>query len=123
MVELSSAYNNIGNVLATQANAAPDRNKALQAIAFTEKAEAILQGLADGDPSNAFYWSNLAIDDYNLSILNASVGNKTAQQAYATKSQQAQQRAAQAAPTATAQQAAPTGPTTPTQQTAAPQQQ
>jgi tetratricopeptide (TPR) repeat protein len=106
MVELSSAYNNIGNVLATQANAARDRNKALQAIAFTEKAETILQSLADGDPSNAFYWSNLAVDDYNLSVLNGSVGNKSAQQAYASKSQNAQQRASGSA--AGAKSASPT---------------
>ena len=123
MVELSSAYNNVGNVLANQANAARDRNKALQAIAFTEKAEVILQGLAEGDPSNAFYWSNLAIDDYNLSVLNASVGNKSAQQAYATKSQQAQQRAQAAAPSATAQQTPSTSQTTQSQQTPPAQQQ
>jgi tetratricopeptide (TPR) repeat protein len=106
MVELSNAYNNIGNVLATQANAARDRNKLQQAIAFTEKAEAILQSLADGDPSNVFYWSNLSVDDYNLSVLNASLGNKSAQQAYAAKSQQAQQRA-QAKPASTAQPSPP----------------
>jgi hypothetical protein len=29
-----------------------------QAIGYTEKAEAILQSLADGDPSNVFYWCN-----------------------------------------------------------------
>jgi hypothetical protein len=40
-----------------------------------------------------FYWSNLAVDDYNLSVLNGSIGNKSAQQAYASKSQNAQQRA------------------------------
>ena len=98
--------NNIGNVLATQANAARDRNKLQQAIAFTEKAEATLQSLADGDPSNVFYWSNLAVDDYNLSVLNASLGNKSAQQAYAAKSQQAQQHA-QAKPASTAQPSPP----------------
>ena len=106
MVELSNAYNNIGNVLATQANAARDRNKLQQAIAFTEKAEATLQSLADGDPSNVFYWSNLAVDDYNLSVLNASLGNKSAQQAYAAKSQQAQQHE-QAKPASTAQPSPP----------------
>jgi tetratricopeptide (TPR) repeat protein len=116
MVELSSAYNNIGSVLAAQANAAHDRNKMQQAAAYTEKAEVILQTLADGDPSNKFYWTNLAIDDYNLSVMNASLGNKTAQQAYATKSQQAQQRSAQAVPSATAQQTAPAPQTTPHQQ-------
>jgi tetratricopeptide (TPR) repeat protein len=106
MVELSSAYNNIGSVLAAQANAARDRNKLQQAVAFTEKAEAILQSLADGDPSNVFYWSNLSIDDYNLSVMNASLGNKSAQQAYAAKNQQAQQHA-QAKPANTAQQSPP----------------
>jgi tetratricopeptide (TPR) repeat protein len=106
MVELSSAYNNIGSVLAAQANAARDRNKLQQAVAFTEKAEAILQSLADGDSSNVFYWSNLSIDDYNLSIMNASLGNKSAQQAYAAKSQQAQQHA-QAKPANTAQPSPP----------------
>jgi tetratricopeptide (TPR) repeat protein len=115
MVELSNAYNNIGNVLSTQANAARDRNKLQQAIAFTEKAEAILQSLADGDSSNVFYWSNLSIDDYNLSIMNASLGNKSAQQAYATKSQQAQQHA-QAKPANTAQQSPPTQLSSPAQQ-------
>jgi tetratricopeptide (TPR) repeat protein len=115
MVELSNAYNSIGNVLATQANAARDRNKLQQAIAFTEKAEAILQSLADGDPSNVFYWSNLAVDDYNLSVLNASLGNKSAQQAYAAKSQQAQQRA-QAKPANTAQQSPPAPASSPAQQ-------
>jgi tetratricopeptide (TPR) repeat protein len=93
MVELSSAYNNIASVLSAQANNSRDRSKMQQAVTYAEKAAGILEGLAAGDPSNAFYWSNLAIDDYNLSVMNASLGNKSAQQAYASKSQDAQQHA------------------------------
>ncbi len=106
MVELSSAYNNIASVLSAQANNSRDRSKMQQAVTYAEKSTGILEGLAAGDPSNAFYWSNLAIDDYNLSVMNASLGNKSAQQAYASKSQDAQQHAKGSA--STAQQSSPT---------------
>ncbi len=106
MFELSSAYNNIANVLASQAGAARDRNKFQQAVAMTEKAESLMESLAVGDRSNTFYWSNLAIDDYNLSVMNASLGNRSAQQSYAAKAQNAHQRA-QATPADTAQQSTP----------------
>jgi tetratricopeptide (TPR) repeat protein len=110
-VELANAYNSIANVLTAQASAARDRNKMQQAVAYTEKAENIEMGLAAGDPSNTAYWSNLMIDDDNLSFLNGALGNKAAEQAYATKRDQAQQRA-QATPSTTGQQ---TGAGTPQQ--------
>jgi tetratricopeptide (TPR) repeat protein len=99
MTELANAYNSIANVLIGQISSARDRNgKTRQALLYTEKAENITQALAFGDPSNAAHWTNLFIDDDNLSVLNGQLGNKALEQAYAAKRDQAQQRAQAVAP-------------------------
>jgi tetratricopeptide (TPR) repeat protein len=93
LLELANTYNSIGDVLATQANAERDRGKAMQAIGFTERATGIMANLADSDPGNLFYWSNLAIDYNNLAVLNEEIGNRGAAEAYARKRQDATDRA------------------------------
>jgi tetratricopeptide (TPR) repeat protein len=89
--ELSSTYNNIGNVLALAGNS--DREKLKEAITYTQRAVAILESLAASDPTNLFYWSNMAADYDNLEFLNGLTGNRSAQETYARKRQDALARA------------------------------
>jgi tetratricopeptide (TPR) repeat protein len=97
LFELSSTYNNIGNVLTSQALARSDRGKMQEAIGYTERAAKLLEGLAASDPGNLFYWSNLAADYDNLEYLNGLVGNRGDQGAYARKRQQAVEKVNQQA--------------------------
>ncbi len=85
LFELASTYNNIANVLAMQAGS--DRGKIAEAIAYTERAANGMEALAQSDPANLFYWSNLAADYDNLEFLNGLIGNRGAQDAYARKRQ------------------------------------
>ena len=85
--ELASTYNNIANVLAAQANS--DREKLREAIDYTQRAAAGVEALATSDPANLFYWSNLAMDYDNLEFLYGLIGNRSAQEAYARKRQDA----------------------------------
>ena len=105
LFELASTYNNIGNVLALLAGS--DREKLREAIAYTERAAAGTEALAASDPANLFYWSNLAADYDNLEFLNGLVGNRSAQEVYARKRQDAMARAKMGAPGPVAQTPAP----------------
>jgi tetratricopeptide (TPR) repeat protein len=87
MFELASTYNNIGNVLALQSKT--DRSKLRDAISYTERAAGGVEALAASDPGNLYYWSTLAADYDNLEFLNGLAGNRSAQQAYAAKRQDA----------------------------------
>jgi tetratricopeptide (TPR) repeat protein len=91
LFELSSTYNNIGSVLASKAKS--DRGKLQEAIGYTERAAKLLEALAASDPGHLFYWSNLAMDYDNLEFLNGLIGNRSAQESYARKRQQAMERA------------------------------
>jgi tetratricopeptide (TPR) repeat protein len=91
LVELSGSYNSVGSVLA--ATASSDRDKLREAIAYTQRAAAIMESLAASDPTNRFYWTNLARDYDNLEYLNGLIGNRNAQEAYARKRQEALARA------------------------------
>jgi tetratricopeptide (TPR) repeat protein len=93
LLELSSTYNNIANVLANQAGAERDRDKLHQAISYTARAASLMESLSASDPANLFYWSNLAIDYNNLQMLNGADGNHSAQEAYDRKRQDAMARA------------------------------
>ena len=105
LFELASTYNNIGNVLALLAGS--DREKLREAIAYTERAAGGTEALAASDPANLFYWSNLAADYDNLEFLNGLVGNRSAQEVYARKRQDAMARAKMGSPGPVAQTPAP----------------
>jgi len=87
LLELSSTYNNIGNVLAVTASS--DSDKQREAVAYMLRASGILESLAASDPTNSFYWSNLARDYSNLEYFNGRFGNHSAQELYARKRQEA----------------------------------
>ena len=91
LFELASTYNNIANTLVATANS--DREKLREAISYTQRAVAILESLSAGDPSNRFYWSNLAADYDNLEFPSGVTGNRSAQEFYARKRQEALARA------------------------------
>ncbi|MEA2946277.1 MAG: hypothetical protein QOI40_1607 [Alphaproteobacteria bacterium] len=99
--ELSSTYNNIGSVLAAQSKS--DRRKLQDAISCTERAAKILEVLAVNDPNNLFYWNNLARDYDGLEFLNGIAGNRSVQEAYARKRQQAIEKAKMIEPRPVAQ--------------------
>jgi tetratricopeptide (TPR) repeat protein len=107
LLELANTYNSIASVLAMQANSERDRNKLVQAISYTERAVSDMEALTASDPSNLFYWSNLAIDYDNLSFLNGAIGNRAAEDAYARKRQDATGRAKAVESSAAAQRPAP----------------
>jgi tetratricopeptide (TPR) repeat protein len=87
LLELSSTYNNMASVLA--ATASSNRDKQLEAVTYVQRAAAILESLAASDPTNRFYWSNLARDYDNLEYFNGRIGNRSAQEVYARKRQEA----------------------------------
>jgi tetratricopeptide (TPR) repeat protein len=91
LFELASTYNNIANTLAATANS--DREKLREAISYTQRAVAIIESLSASDPTNRFYWSNLAADYDNLEFLSGVTGNRSAQEFYARKRQEALARA------------------------------
>jgi tetratricopeptide (TPR) repeat protein len=93
LVELANTYNNLGTVLIKQVKTRSDRDKVQAAIGYIERAAKLLESLAANDPSNLFYWTNLAIDYDNLEFLNGLIGNRGAQEAYARKRQLALERA------------------------------
>jgi tetratricopeptide (TPR) repeat protein len=91
LFELASTYNNIANILAAAANS--DREKLREAISYTQRAVAIMESLSASDPTNRYYWSNLAADYDNLEFLSGLTGNRNAQDFYARKRQEAIARA------------------------------
>jgi tetratricopeptide (TPR) repeat protein len=91
LLELSSVYNSIANVIVSTSNS--DRDKLREAIAYTQRAAALLEALVASDPTNRFYWTNLAADYDNLEFLNGVIGNRAAQEAYARKRQEARAKA------------------------------
>jgi hypothetical protein len=59
--------------------------------------------LAVNDPNNLFYWNNLARDYDGLEFLNGIAGNRSVQEAYARKRQQAIEKAKMIEPRPVAQ--------------------
>ena len=87
LLELSNTYNNIGNLLAVTASS--DSDKQQEALAYMQRASGVLESLAASDPTNRSYWSNLARDYDNLEYFNGRIGNRSAQEVYARKRQEA----------------------------------
>jgi tetratricopeptide (TPR) repeat protein len=91
LFELAGTYNNIATMLAAAASS--DRDKLREAISYTQRAVAIMESLSASDPTNRYYWSNLAADYDNLEFLSGLTGNRNAQEFYARKRQEAIARA------------------------------
>ncbi len=93
MLELAGAYNNVANVLSAEAAAKKDRALVNQALGYAVQAANTMGELASADPSNLWYWSNLAADYYNLVVLNEAIGDRNNAAIYQQRFQFASEKA------------------------------